>query len=235
MTIATMVVNSTIRRISRIVCRVDDKQLVRIPLKGPLILIGNHINFLDVPLVITHLQPRQVTGFVKSETWDNPVFRILFNMWKTIPIRRGEADREAFRQAMEALEQNKIVAIAPEGTRSGSGRLLKGHPGAVLLAVKSGVPVLPFAFYGSEHIWSNLRRLSRTDFRIVVGNPFHIELGQHRLDRETRDQITAEMMYQIAALLPTYYRGYYSDLQNATEEFLRFDPGVESNLLKAKK
>ena len=50
MTIAYQVVNTTIKGLTRIFCRVDDEQLALIPNTGPLILVGNHVNFLDVPI-----------------------------------------------------------------------------------------------------------------------------------------------------------------------------------------
>ncbi len=60
-----------------------------VPAQGPLMLVANHVNFLDAPVMYTHLQPRPLTAFVKAETWDNPVMGLLFNIWGGIPIRRG--------------------------------------------------------------------------------------------------------------------------------------------------
>jgi len=54
------------------------------------------------------------------------------------PIRRYEADLSAFQEAQQALQVGKIVAIAPEGTRSRNGKLQKALPGIVLLAARSG-------------------------------------------------------------------------------------------------
>lgn len=230
MTLASLVVNSTIKTITRTICRVDDSQLERVPRAGPLILVANHINFLEIPLIFTHLQPRPVTGFVKAETWDNPFFNVLFNIWGGIPIRRGEADLSAFRKAHEALTQGQILAIAPEGTRSRSGKLQKGHPGVVLLALRSHAPLLPVGYFGGEMFWENIHALKRTDFKIAVGNPFTIREPGEQLSRLLRRQITDEVMYQLAAILPSRYRGHYADLSQATEHYLEFPEGSGSNL-----
>lgn len=227
------IVNTTLRFLTGLLCRMDAAELERIPPRGPLILVGNHINFLEVPTLISRIWPRPVTGFSKLETWHNPFKAFLFNVWGGIPLRRGEADLEAFRKAEQALADGVIFAISPEGTRSGDGRLQKGHPGAALLAVRSGVPVMPLVFFGNEHFWSNLKKLKRTDFHTRVGNPFWIDTQGKGFSREVREQTTRELMYQIAALLPPENRGVYADLENATEEFLRFQPGVESNLKQA--
>jgi 1-acyl-sn-glycerol-3-phosphate acyltransferase len=233
MTLIHRIVVSTIKGLLRLLCRVDDAQLARVPDRGPLILVANHVNFLEVPLLYTHLQPRPVLGFAKAEAWDNPVIGALFDMGRAIPLYRGEADVTAFRQALKALEAGNILALAPEGTRSGHGRLQRGRPGTVVLALRSGVPLLPMVYYGGELFWHNLARLRRTEFHIVVGQSFYLDASGVKVTRQVRQQMTDEIMYQMAALLPPAYRGVYSDLAAATETYLRFPPGVESNLHRA--
>jgi len=93
---------------------------------------------------------------------------------------------------------------------------------------------MPMVFYGNEHFWQNIKRLKRTDLHVRVGNPFTIDTHGRAMSREVREQIIREIMWQLAALLPPENRGFYADLQNATEEYLRFEPGVESNLKRAK-
>ncbi len=222
MKIARFLVTAIIRALVDILCRVHAAELAKIPGKGPLILVGNHVNFLEVPVGYTHLADRPLTGLAKSTTWKNPFFGPLFSLWGGIPLKKGEADFTAYEKAQQALRNGMIVAIAPEGTRSGDGRLQQGYPGVVLLALRSGAPLLPMVFWGGEKFWHNLKRLKRTDFTFRVGRPFHIVNGGAALSREVRERITREVMYQLAALLPAEYRGMYSDLENATQEYLRF-------------
>jgi 1-acyl-sn-glycerol-3-phosphate acyltransferase len=229
MTVAAWVVNSSIKALTRAICRVDDAQLDQVPARGPLIVVANHVNFLEVPLLFTHLQPRPVTGFAKAETWHSPIMAPLFDLWGAIPLCRGEADVQALHRALEALKEGYILAVAPEGTRSGHGRLQPGHPGVVLIALRSGAPMLPLVYYGGERIKENLSRFRRTDFHIVVGQPFTLSVEGVRVTREVRQQMTDEIMYQLAALLPPAYRGHYADLGAATEVYLRF-PAGQSNL-----
>ena len=234
MTLSYRVVTSTIKWLTRVVCRVHDAQLAQVPDHGPLILVINHINFIDVPLLFTHLQPRPVTGFAKAESWDSLGARTLATLWGAIPLHRGEADTSALRRALEVLEMGRILAVAPEGTRSGHGRLQRGRPGVVLLALRSGAPILPVVYYGTEQYRRNLARLRRTDFHIIVGVPFHLDAGAGKATRQVRQQMTTEMMYQMAALLPPANRGHYSDLTAATETYLRFAPGAASNVSRAR-
>jgi len=223
-------VHRLIRGLLRMVCRVHDEQLARVPQEGPLLVITNHVNFLEVPLVVTHFGSRPLTGVSKAESWDNPFKRYLFDMWNGIPIQRGEADRTALRRVLEALKEGKIVGLAPEGTRSYHGELQIGRPGILLMALRSGAPVLPVVLHGHEKFWSNLRKFKRTDVYFEVGSPFHIEDHGQMLSREVRDEMIREVMYQMAALLPPRNRGLYSDLENAASTYLRFEPGVQNNL-----
>lgn len=228
MTLTTWAINNTIKGITRLACRIEAEALQQVPQTGPLILVCNHVNFLEVPVVFTHLQPRPVTGFAKSETWDNPVLGRLFNLWQAIPLRRGEADVGAMRKAIQLLNAGKIIAVSPEGTRSGDGRLRKGIPGVVLLALNSGAPLLPLVYFGGESLRPNLMRLRRTDFCIRVGKPFYLDAQGIKVTRQVRQLMVDEIMYQLAALLPPQYRGAYTDLDSATNNFLRFTPQVEN-------
>jgi 1-acyl-sn-glycerol-3-phosphate acyltransferase len=225
--------NLCMRAITGTLCRVDAVQLERIPDLGPLLLVTNHVNFLEAPVLISRIQPRPLTGFVKVETWDNPLMGALFSLWGGIPIHRGTPDREALRRGLQALEKGAILGVTPEGTRSGDGLLNRGHPGIVTLAFMSGAPILPLVFYGGEHFWDNLRRLRRTDFHIVVGEPFKIDLQGQRVTREIRSELLDEIMYQLAALLPAEYRGIYSDLDQASDRHLVFSDTARNNLHRA--
>jgi 1-acyl-sn-glycerol-3-phosphate acyltransferase len=222
MNLAHWTVTITIKNITRVLCRIDEEPLRQVPWHGPLILVCNHINFLEVPLMYTHLQPRPITGFAKAETWDSRWLGPLFDLWGAIPLHRGEADTAALRLGLRALEAGKIVVITPEGTRSGDGRLRRGHPGIVTLALHSGAPLLPLVYYGNEAFRHNIRRLRRTEFHIRTGRPFCVDPATKPVTRLVRQQITDEIMYLLAERLPPEYRGEYSDLSAATQEHIRF-------------
>ncbi|MEO8357094.1 MAG: lysophospholipid acyltransferase family protein [Chloroflexota bacterium] len=210
-----------IRFVTSILCRIDAPDLHKIPMHGPLIVISNHTGQIEVAVFFGHLQPRLLTGWAKMEAWNNRFLHWLFNLWGLIPVKRGEGDTSALRKAMATLEKGYIFGIAPEGTRNITGRLKRAHPGAVMLALHSGAPLLPVAHWGGEDFLKNLAHFKRTDFHIRVGEPFCLNVDGVRMTREIRQQITDEMMFRLAALLPPEYRGEYEKVTENEKMFTR--------------
>jgi len=223
MTLLERIANLIIRAITSLICRIDADQLEKVPHQGPLILVTNHINFLEAPIIYTRLTPRRVTAFGKVETWNSLFFSWIFNLWGLIPIKRGEPDRKALRAGLAALKDGQILGIAPEGTRSNDGKLLKGRSGVVMMALLSGAPILPIMHYGSEKYQHNLKRFRRTDVKIIVGRSFTLDPGGKKVTHAVREQMTTDIMVQMAKLLPPDYRGEYSDLSAGTECYLHFE------------
>ncbi len=221
MNLVTHLINYLLRVIIRTMCKIDG-EFDKVPKNGPLIMAVNHVNFMDAPLIASHLPNRPLTVLAKEETWDNPILGALFSIWGAIPIKRGEVDRQAFSGALTALEQSKILAIAPEGTRSGTGILKRGYPGIVVIAQKANVPILPVAIYGVENFWSNIKRLKRTTLHFSVGAPFYLNTGPNPMSREERQEIADEIMHQIAKLLPPNYHGYYTGTVTEKPKHLAF-------------
>jgi 1-acyl-sn-glycerol-3-phosphate acyltransferase len=211
MTLRKRLIIFLFRALTSTLCRFDDTPLRKVPLHGPLILIINHINLVEVPVLYTRLQPRPITGFVAAYRWKSAFFRWLLNAVDAIPLHRGTADMSAMREALERLKRGAILAIAPEGTRSQHGRLQQAHAGSVLLALHSG----------NERFKDNLRHLRRTELYLAVGEPFCLNAGTSRVSPDVRQKILDEMMYKLAAILPPKYRGVYTDLERASEKYIR--------------
>jgi 1-acyl-sn-glycerol-3-phosphate acyltransferase len=220
--IARWFFNSIIFFGTGILCRIESGDFTKVPSTGPLILAGNHIGSLEVPLLFVHLLPRRIIGLAKIETWNNKFLGWLFNLWNAIPVHRGEVDLEAIRTCLEVLKTGDILAIAPEGTRSNHGRLLRGQPGIALLSLRSGVPILPFAHWGVEDFGRNIKSLKRTDFHFRVGKPFLLDGHGERVTGKIRQAMADEIMAQIAVLLPEEYRGQYAQSDPPSQKYLRF-------------
>lgn len=213
--------NNAIRVGTDILCRIDKQDFDKVPANGPLIVVTNHIGSLEVPLMFVHLQPRKMIGLAKIETWDKKFMGWLFDLWEAIPVRRGEADLDAIRACLDVLKAGNILAIAPEGTRSYHGRLLRGQPGMVMIALRAGAPLLPIAHWGGEDFGANLKKLKRTPFHIRVGRQFSVDMNGERVTSEIRQEIADEIMCQIAALMPEEYHGEYAG-RKSPPKYLKF-------------
>jgi 1-acyl-sn-glycerol-3-phosphate acyltransferase len=170
------------------------------------------------------LLPRKVYGMAQAErVLDKNLWGAILRWIDTIPVWRGEADLNALRTGIQRLNEGNIILLDPEGTRSHDGCLQKGQPGAILIALHSGAPVLPVVHYGSENYQENLKRLRRTDMHYVVGKPFRVEAGGERVTSAIRQQMIDEVMSQMAVLLPPQYRGAYADVKTVSHKYLVFE------------
>ena len=209
------------------ICRIDDAQLAQVQSRGPLILITNHVNVLEIPVLYTRLQPRPISGFFAAKRLESVWMRWLLTTLNGIPVQRSKLDRSALKLAVSRIRSGDIFGIAPEGTRSADGRLGPGKPGVVLLALQSEAPIQAVVHWGDAHWQNNLTRLRRTPFNIAVGQPFRVDTGGMRANRQMRQEILDEIMMQMAALLPPEYRGAYDHLDDSTPKYLRIDERMQ--------
>ena len=221
--------NSVVRILAKILLKLEVVGLENVPPEGPLILAITHTNFLD-PALAGGVMPRELVIMSKTENFRHPLFGIIARLYGAFPVRRGKVDRQAIRRSLEVLADGEALLMAPEGTRSGHGRLQKGHDGMTFIALRADAPILPMAIIGGERFWASLTRLRRTPVKIVIGKTFRFSSGQRRPGREIMSKMTEEGMYQLASLLPPERRGVYSNLDSATEQHLTFPPGSSSNL-----
>lgn len=183
-----------------------------IPRSGPVMLASNHIAWIDIPLVSLKV-PRVTHYMAKIELFNQPILGGIIRLLGAFPVRRGEGDRESLRVAERLLSQGKILAIFPEGHRSG-GHLIAAHPGTSLIALRTGALVVPVAISGSEHVFKSFRPV----VTVRYGKPFHLEATGTRRTRDDLARSTDAIMYHIAALLPPDYRGEYAQIPEEMTE-----------------
>jgi 1-acyl-sn-glycerol-3-phosphate acyltransferase len=215
-----------LRTLTGLMFRVYAAQLVNVPRNGPLIIVTNHVHIPEIPTLYTRLLPRKIHGMALAErVLDKNLVGAILRIFNTIPVWRGEADLNALRSGIKALQEGDMLLLDPEGTRSHTGCLQRGHPGAILMALHTGAAILPVVHYGSENYPANLKHLRRTDLHYVVGKPFRVEAGAQRVTSSIRKQMIDEVMAQMAGLLPPQYRGAYTALNQAPPKYLVFEKG----------
>ena len=182
--------------------------LENVPKKGALILVSNHLNVGDPPL-LTYITPRRVAWMTKQELFDIPVFGILYHLFGCIPVRRFEADLRALRRSQEALRRGLVLGMFPEGTRGPEKRLGRGEPGTALIALRTNAPILPVAVWGTENMKLPRDFFRRTSINVAYGEPFHLPKPA-RITKQAVAEGTETIMRKIAELLPERYRGIYA-------------------------
>lgn len=171
-----------------------------IPATGPFILAPNHVSLLDPPLVGVSCG-RWPFIMAKAELFKGIVGWGIEQMG-SFPVKRGSADRYAFKQAKRILTEGHPLLIFPEGTRTRTGELGPAEAGLAMLAHSNKVPVVPVYIAGTERAFSPRRpgfRVVRA--RITFGKPLFFEEEYARKgDRETLEAIGNRIMSEIAAL-----------------------------------
>lgn len=178
--------------------------------QGGMIIAMNHIHWMDIPVIGGSLPySHRLSWLAKSELFENPLAGWFFRQMQVIPIKRGKRDLAALERAIEALRGGAVLLIFPEGHRSRSGVLMPGHGGAVRLAMQAGVPILPVAVSGTEHGLSGSFR--RRPVHLQIGKPYNVpSTPDNKIPPELMEQLTADMMQRIAAMLPPERRGPYA-------------------------
>jgi 1-acyl-sn-glycerol-3-phosphate acyltransferase len=121
----------------------------RMPRSGGVVLAFNHFHWIDIPC-IGWVSTRNIYFLAKVEAHRVPGLGQLIRGFGTLAVRRGESDREAVRRMREVVSDGNALGVFVEGTRQRSG--LPGHvqPGAAMVAVQEGVPVVCAAIHGSQ-------------------------------------------------------------------------------------
>lgn len=202
--------------------RLDVAGLENIPAAGPVVIVINHIAFLD-PLMVCAVSPRLVIPMAKKEAFDSFLWRPFLKLYGAIPVQRGEADTRAVKAALQLLRQQGVILMAPEGTRSTTYQLQPGKEGAAMIALRSEAVIVPIGITGTHQIRANLTRCKRAPVRLAVGRPFRLRStsANGRSSRAETAAMTQELMYRLARQLPSEFRGVYANLEEATETYLR--------------
>jgi 1-acyl-sn-glycerol-3-phosphate acyltransferase len=176
----------------------------RLPASGPFILAANHHNYLD-GVVLGVAVPRPISFLVMPRVYRaSPIHPAFHRHIGSIPVNLERPNPGALKRVLRALDAGRIVGIFPEGPFSQEGRLVCGQPGVALIALRSGVPVIPAAIQGTYQALSGRRFYVPRAHPLSVrfGAPMHFGRPRHRrVTRTERDEITRRIMGEIAALL----------------------------------
>ena len=168
----------------------------RMPATGPAVLASNHIAGIDVVLIAA-ASPRHLRYMAKQELFTyNAALTGFLRRAGVFTVRRGESDTDALRQARTILRAGKVVGIFAEGTRQPTEEIGKVMPGAALIALSEGVPIVPCVIQGSIHIKDDLFH----PVTVVFGEPMRYPKGESRAERHLVRQATADLHAELERL-----------------------------------
>lgn len=157
--------------------------LEHVPRKGPLIIISNHVSYMDA-ILLGSAAPRPIQFMVLQWMYDLLFLRWFYWGMGTVPVQSDGKDRKAIRRALQVLDRGRVLGIFPEGTRSPDGRIGETRPGAAMIAAISGAPVVPAFIDGA-------RESMPVGARFPAPARVHVRFGpplRYRRDGKQRDR-----------------------------------------------
>jgi 1-acyl-sn-glycerol-3-phosphate acyltransferase len=139
----------------------------RVPKSGGVLVLSNHLADID-PIIVQLACTRPIYFMAKSELFEMRVVGSILRMFKAFPVKRGEPDRSAIKQAVNLLKSGEVVCVYPEGELSETGDLLPLKPGIALIVRMSQVPVICLGIVGSNWIMPYGKVLPRPAFRTLT-------------------------------------------------------------------
>lgn len=153
----------------RIYTRMSMNGREHIPATGPFVLAPIHRSYPDTPIAgcVTR---RRLRFMGKDSMWKNRQFGWMLSAFGAFPVTRGTADREALRRSIEVLEAGDPLVLFPEGERKQGPTVQPLFDGAVYIAIKAGVPIVPVGIGGSE-------RVMPKKAKFIFPRKVHVEIG----------------------------------------------------------
>jgi 1-acyl-sn-glycerol-3-phosphate acyltransferase len=168
-----------------------------IPATGPFVLAPVHRSYVDTPIAGC-LTTRRLRFMGKDSMWKVRWVGWVLSALGAIPVTRGTADREALRRSVELLESGEPMVLFPEGERKEGPVIQPLFDGAVYVALKARVPIVPVGIAGSERVMpKGARFIFPKKVHVVIGAPIVPEAG----DLPEGSRVPRAVLAQQSALL----------------------------------
>lgn len=174
---------------------------------GGAVICGNHVSYLDPPVLGGAIVPRRAYYMAKKELFEVPLLGPVIRTAYAFPVDRGHFDRKAVRYGIELLQKGEYLVVFPEGQRSLDGSLQPANAGPALMASKAGVPIVPVAIKGTNDVMPPGKfGLNRGKVFVDIGQPIYpSQFGQGKLDKDQLAAFTEAAMSCIEEMQKLQY------------------------------
>lgn len=161
--------------------------------EGAALFCPNHTSLTDPLFAVFALRLRnRPQVMAKAEVMELPILGWLLKKAGVFAVERGKSDVGAIKHALKALKGGEKLLLFPEGTRSKTGELGQAKGGAAMLAVRTGVPIVPM-YIPAKKPW-----FCRTP--VVFGTPYFPHVAGPKGTAEEYEAIARDLMERIAGL-----------------------------------
>lgn len=160
------------RLFAKIVCsyRVQNQERLRHLPTGGLLIVSNHVSFLDPPFIGAAFDD-PLYYFARDTLFDHPIAAFILPRVNAIPVNQEKPEISSLKLIIRLLQEGQKVLIFPEGERSLDGVMkTEGEPGVGMILSKTKVPVLPVRLFGPDKaLPRGSGKLRRHPATLVVG------------------------------------------------------------------
>jgi len=170
--------------------------------EGPLIVASNHESYFDF-LCLTAISPRKIHYLTAEKFFKSKFWKPIMELTEQIRVDRLNPEKtQVYQRVYSLLQQNRVIGVFPEGTRSPDGHFLRPYTGVAKFALTTKVPVIPVGIVGTYEILSRYDTFPKfRKAKIHIGKPmFFHEYYDIKHTNEHFEIVTHKIMMEIAKL-----------------------------------
>lgn len=156
------------------------------------IICPNHVHALDSAIMVA-MNKRKINVLAKEELFKNKFLCFIADLFGIYPVKRDSKSMESIKISLKLLKNKELLMIFPEGTRNGMEKGIKPKDGAVKLAIKANVPIIPVGIQGEFKLFKQVKA--------NIGEPIYYgDYKESINNKELLDELTEELMKKIVQL-----------------------------------
>jgi 1-acyl-sn-glycerol-3-phosphate acyltransferase len=152
-----------------------------VPAQGGVLIASNHQSYLD-PILLGAGLERPLCYMARDSLFRHPLFGALIRRLNAFPVNQERPGTAVIREAVRRVRAGWCLTIFPEGTRTFDGRFGRIRPGALVIAERGRVPMVPAVIEGAFEAWPRGGRPRPGRISVLFGKPISVE-EQARLSR----------------------------------------------------